>query len=283
MAVISMKELLEAGVHFGHSKSRWNPKMSPYLYGVKNGIHIIDLGKSLVLLEEAYNFVSDSVAQGAQVISVGTKRQAKEIIREEAQRCGAFYVNERWVGGLLTNFQTVRRSIQKLRELERMEEEGRFETLSKKEARSMRRRLEKLRKLYSGIKDMESPPQIMWVVDVVKEAIAVREAKKLGITVVAIADSNCDPDLIDYPIPGNDDAIKSIKLLTSKIADAVAEGRTRRESSEEITETKERRVVVVGEEDKELFEEAMSKETFEKSMAMSEKYEDIDKDVVDYE
>ncbi len=274
MAVVSMKELLEAGVHFGHSKSRWNPKMAPYLYGVKNGIHIIDLNKTLVLLEEAYNFVSDSVAQGAEVIFVGTKRQAKEIIKEEAERCGAFYVNERWVGGLLTNFQTVRKSLQKLSKLEKMEEDGVFELLPKKEVRRLRRQMERLRKLYGGIRNMERPPDIMWVVDTVRESIAVLEARKLGITVVAIADSNCDPDLIDYIVPGNDDAIKSIKLLTSKIADAVAEGKTRRESAEEVEERKERKIVTVEEHEKELFE---------KAMAMSEKYEEIDKDTTDYE
>ncbi len=276
MAVVSMKELLEAGVHFGHSKSRWNPKMAPYLYGVKNGIHIIDLNKTFVLLEEAYNFVSDSVAQGAEIIFVGTKRQAKEIIKEEAQRCGAFYVNERWVGGLLTNFQTVRKSIQKLNKLERMEAEGVFEVLPKKEVRRLRRQMERLRKLYGGIREMNRLPDIVWVVDTVREAIAVQEARKLGITVVAIADSNCDPDLIDYIVPGNDDAIKSIKLLTSKIADAVLEGRTRRESAEAAeTEAKEKRKVITI--------EKHEKELFEKAMAMSEKYEEMDKDIMDYE
>jgi len=274
MAVISMKELLEAGVHFGHSKSRWNPKMAPYLYGVKNGIHIIDLNKTLVLLEEVFSLVSDSVAQGAEIIFVGTKRQAKEIIREEAQRCGAYYVNERWVGGLLTNFQTVRKSLQKLERLERMEEEGIFEDLPKKEVRRLRKQMEKLRKLYGGIRGMTKLPDLIWVVDTVREAIAVQEARKLGIPVVAIADSNCDPDLIDYIIPGNDDAIKSIKLLTSKIADAVIEGRNRRESAEKVEVKKERKIVTVEEHEKELFE---------KAMAMSEKYEEIDKDITDYE
>ncbi len=274
MAVVSMKELLEAGVHFGHSKSRWNPKMAPYLYGVKNGIHIIDLNKTLVLLEEAYNFVSDMVAQGAEIVFVGTKRQAKEIIREEAQRCGAYYVNERWVGGLLTNFQTVRRSIQKLTKLERMEEEGIFEVLPKKEVRRLRRQMEKLRKLYGGIREMTKLPDIIWIVDTVRESIAVQEARKLGIPVVAIADSNCDPDVIDYIVPGNDDAIKSIKLLTSKVADAVIEGRNRRESAEEEAPKRERRIITVEEHEKELFEKAVE---------MSEKYEELDKDTVDYE
>ncbi len=274
MAVVSMKELLEAGVHFGHSKSRWNPKMAPYLYGVKNGIHIIDLNKTLVLLEEAYNFVSDLVAQGGEIIFVGTKRQAKEIIKEEAERCGAYYVNERWVGGLLTNFQTVRSSILKLEKLERMEAEGIFDILPKKEVRRLKRKMEKLRKLYGGIRNMKRLPDAIWVVDTVREHIAVSEARKLGIPVIAIADSNCDPDLIDYIVPGNDDAIKSIKLLTSKIADAVIEGRNRRESEEKFEPKRERKVITVEEHEKELFE---------KAMAMSEKYEEIDKDSVDYE
>ncbi len=274
MAVVSMKDLLEAGVHFGHSKARWNPKMAPYLYGVRNGIHIIDLNKTLVLLEEAYNYVSDMVAQGAEILFVGTKKQAKEIIKEEAERCGAFYVNERWVGGLLTNFQTVRKSLLKLEKLEKMEEEGIFEILPKKEVRRLRKQKEKLEKLYGGIRSMTKLPDLIWVVDTVREQIAVLEARKLGIPVVAIADSNCDPDLIDWIIPGNDDAIKSIKLLTSKIADAVIEGKNRRESAEEVEVKKERRVVTVEEHEKKLFEEAVE---------MSEKYEELDKDAVEYE
>jgi len=269
MAVISMRDLLEAGVHFGHSKSRWNPKMAPFLYGVRNGIHIIDLNKTVVYLEQAYHFVADSVAQGAEVLFVGTKKQAKDVIREEAERAGVPYVNERWVGGLLTNFRTVRKSILKLHTLERMEAEGVFDVLPKKEVRALRRKMERLKKLYGGIVNMERIPNILWVVDTVRENIAVQEAKKLGITVVAIADSNCDPDLIDYPIPGNDDAIKSIKLLTSKIADAILEGKQRRESlGEEAVEVTRRKVITVEEEEKALFEKAME---------MSEKYEYIDK------
>jgi small subunit ribosomal protein S2 len=228
MSVATMNELLESGVHFGHSRGRWNPKMAPFLYGVRQGIHIIDLNKTLVYLRQAYHFVADSVAQGAEVLFVGTKKQAKDIIKEEAERCGAHYINERWVGGLLTNFGTVRKSILKLQTLERMEAEGVFDVLPKKEVRALRRKMERLRKLYGGIINMQRLPDILWVVDTVREDIAVQEAKKLGITVVAIADSNCDPDVIDYPIPGNDDAIKSIKLLTSKIADAVLEGKTRK-------------------------------------------------------
>ncbi len=275
MAVISMKDLLEAGVHFGHGKGRWNPKMAPYLYGVRNGIHIIDLNKTVVYLENAYHFVADSVAKGAEILFVGTKKQARDVIKEEAERCGAFYVCERWVGGLLTNFRTVRKSIMKLRKLEIMEEEGIFDVLPKKEVRKLRRNMEKLRKLYSGIRDMERIPDILWIVDTVRERIAVEEAKKLGITIVAIADSNCDPDDIDYIIPGNDDAIKSIKLLTSKIADAVIEGKTRKESAEEVeTEVVKRQVVTVAEDERALFEKAME---------MSEKYEEIDKDTIEYE
>jgi small subunit ribosomal protein S2 len=269
MSVATMNELLEAGVHFGHSRGRWNPKMAPFLYGVRQGIHIIDLNKTLVYLRQAYHFVADSVAQGAEVLFVGTKKQAKDIIKEEAERCGAHYINERWVGGLLTNFATVRKSILKLQTLERMEAEGVFDVLPKKEVRALRRKMERLRKLYGGIINMQRLPDIIWVVDTVRENIAVQEAKKLGITVVAIADSNCDPDVIDYPIPGNDDAIKSIKLLTSKIADAVLEGKTRRESlGEEAIEVAKKRIITIAEEEKALFEKAME---------MSEKYEYIDK------
>jgi len=269
MSVATMNELLEAGVHFGHSRGRWNPKMAPFLYGVRQGIHIIDLNKTLVYLRQAYHFVADSVAQGAEVLFVGTKKQAKDIIKEEAERCGAHYVNERWVGGLLTNFATVRKSILKLQTLERMEAEGVFDVLPKKEVNTLRKKMERLRKLYGGIINMKRLPDIIWVVDTVREHIAVQEAKKLGITVVAIADSNCDPDVIDYPIPGNDDAIKSIKLLTSKIADAVLEGKTRRESlGEEAVEVARKRIITIAEEEKALFEKAME---------MSEKYEYIDK------
>jgi len=269
MSVATMNELLEAGVHFGHSRGRWNPKMAPFLYGVRQGIHIIDLNKTLVYLRQAYHFVADSVAQGAEVLFVGTKKQAKDIIKEEAERCGAHYVNERWVGGLLTNFATVRKSILKLQTLERMESEGVFDVLPKKEVKALRKKMERLRKLYGGIINMKRLPDIIWVVDTVRENIAVQEAKKLGITVVAIADSNCDPDVIDYPIPGNDDAIKSIKLLTSKIADAVLEGKTRRESlGEETIEVAKKRIITIAEEEKALFEKAME---------MSEKYEYIDK------
>ncbi|MCS7284811.1 MAG: 30S ribosomal protein S2 [Hydrogenobacter thermophilus] len=270
MAVISMRDLLEAGVHFGHSKGRWNPKMAPFLYGVRNGIHIIDLNKTVVYLEQAYNFVADRVAEGAEILFVGTKKQAKDVIKEEAERAGVPYINERWVGGLLTNFRTVKKSMLKLKTLERMEAEGVFEVLPKKEVRMMRRKMEHLRKLYAGILNLERVPDMVWIVDTVREHIAVQEARKLGVTIVAIADSNCDPDVIDYPVPGNDDAIKSIKLLTAKIADAVIEGKQRRERlGEEVpAEAVKRKVVTVEEEEKALFEKAME---------MSEKYEYIDK------
>jgi len=227
---ITMRELLEAGVHFGHQTRRWNPKMAPYIFTKRNGIHIIDLAKTIPLFKTAWEFVRDEVANGASILFVGTKKQAQEIIKEQAERCGAFYINERWPGGLLTNFYTVRKSIEKLKKLERMEAEGAFEILPKKEVVKLKKKKEKLEKILGGIKEMEKIPDILYVVDTVREELAVKEAKKLGIPVVAIADTNCDPDVIDYPIPGNDDAIKAINLITTKIADAVIEGKSLRES-----------------------------------------------------
>jgi len=227
---ISMRELLEAGVHFGHQTRRWNPKMAPYIFTKRNGIHIVDLAKTIPLFKTAWEFVRDEVASGSTVLFVGTKKQAKDIIKEQAERCGAFYINERWPGGLLTNFFTVRKSIDKLRKLERMEAEGAFEILPKKEVVKLKKKKEKLEKILGGIKDMERIPDILYIVDTVREELAVKEAKKLGIPVVAIADTNCDPDVIDYPIPGNDDAIKAINLITTKIADAVLEGKSLQES-----------------------------------------------------
>lgn len=224
MAVLSMKQLLEAGVHFGHQTRRWNPKMKPYIFTARNGIYIIDLQKTLSMFETAYNFVRDRVAEGAKVLFVGTKKQAKNTIEEEARRCGMFYVNHRWLGGTLTNFSTIRKSIEKLKELEAMRDGGFFGNLTKKEGIKLNRKIEKLERNFRGIKDMEELPQIIWIVDPKKEYIAVREARKVGIPIVAIVDTNCDPDEIDYVIPGNDDAIRAIKLLTSKIADAVIEG-----------------------------------------------------------
>jgi len=225
MAVITMKELLEAGVHFGHQVHRWNPKMKPYIFGARNGIHIIDLQKTVQLIEEAYKFIRSTVAEGKKVLFVGTKKQAQEAVREEAIRCGMFYVVNRWLGGTLTNFQTIRRSIEKFKQLERLEESEAFQKLPKKEFMRLIKKREKMRKNYEGIKEMDQLPGALFVVDPKREEIAVKEANKLGIPVVAIVDTNCDPDPIDYVIPGNDDAIRAIKLLSSKIADAVLEGK----------------------------------------------------------
>lgn len=225
MAIVTMKELLEAGVHFGHRTQRWNPKMEPYIYTARKGIYIINLQESLRLLEIAYNFVRDKAAEGATFLFVGTKRQAQDIIREEATRCGAFYVNNRWLGGLLTNFKTIKKRIDRLVELEELEESGRLDELPKKEQAKLKRELTKLRKNLGGVKSMERVPDVLYIVDPRKEKIAVAEANILGIPTVAIVDTNCDPDDIDYVIPGNDDAIRAIRLITSKIADAIIEGR----------------------------------------------------------
>ena len=225
MAIVTMKELLEAGVHFGHRTQRWNPKMEPYIYTARKGIYIINLQESLRLLEIAYNFVRDKAAEGATFLFVGTKRQAQDIVREEATRCGAFYVNNRWLGGLLTNFKTIKKRIDRLVELEELEESGRLDELPKKEQAKLKRELTKLRKNLGGVKNMERVPDVLYIVDPRKEKIAVAEANILGIPTVAIVDTNCDPDDIDYVIPGNDDAIRAIRLITSKIADAIIEGR----------------------------------------------------------
>ena len=225
MAVVSMKQLLEAGVHFGHQTRRWNPKMAPYIFTERNGIYIIDLQKTVKKLEEAYNFVRDLSAEGKSVLFVGTKKQAQESIREEATRAGAFYVNARWLGGMLTNFATIRTRIQRLAQLRKMEEDGTFDRLPKKEVIKLKLEIEKLEKFLGGIKDMKKLPGALFVVDPRKEKIAVAEAKKLGIPVVAIVDTNCDPDEVDYVIPGNDDAIRAVKLISSVMADAIMEGR----------------------------------------------------------
>ncbi|GFN23860.1 MAG: 30S ribosomal protein S2 [Thermoanaerobacteraceae bacterium] len=224
MAIISMKQLLEAGVHFGHQTRRWNPKMAPYIFTERNGIYIIDLQRTVKKIEEAYNFVRETASNGGKILFVGTKKQAQESIKEEAQRCGMFYVNVRWLGGTLTNFATIRRRIERLKELERMEEDGTLEVLPKKEAMTLRKERERLERFLGGIKEMRQLPDALYVVDPRKERIAVAEARRLGIPVVAIVDTNCNPDEIDYVIPGNDDAIRAIRLLTSKIADAVLEG-----------------------------------------------------------
>ncbi len=225
MAIVSMKQLLEAGVHFGHQTRRWNPKMAPYIFTDRNGIYIIDLQKTVKKIEEAYNFIKSLAMEGKTILFVGTKKQAQESVREEAQRCGMFYVNQRWLGGMLTNFQTIKRRIDRLKELARMEESGKFALFSKKEAAELMQEKARLEKYLGGIKNMTSLPAALFIIDPRKERIAVAEARKLGIPIVAIVDTNCDPDEIDYVIPGNDDAIRAVRLLTAKMADAVLEGR----------------------------------------------------------
>lgn len=224
MSSISMKELLEAGVHFGHQTRRWNPKMKPYIFGARNGIYIIDLQKTVRYFKSAYNFVKESAEQGSSVLFVGTKKQAQDSIAEEAARCGQFYVNQRWLGGMLTNFSTVKQSIERLKRIETMFEDGTIDAYTKKEALQLSKEREKLEKVLGGIKNMTRLPGMMFVIDPKNEEIAIQEAKKLGIPVVAVVDTNCDPDMIDYVIPGNDDAIRAIRLLSSKIADAIIEG-----------------------------------------------------------
>ncbi|MDF2928630.1 MULTISPECIES: 30S ribosomal protein S2 [Anaerospora] len=225
MSVISMKQLLEAGVHFGHQTRRWNPKMATYIFTERNGIYIIDLQKTVKKVEEAYNFVRDLAAEGQTLLFVGTKKQAQEAVKEEAQRCEMFFVNERWLGGMLTNFQTIQKRISRLRELEDMEAKGTFDVLPKKEVITLRHEMDRLQKFLGGIKNMNKLPGALFVIDPRKERIAIAEARKLGIPIVAIVDTNCDPDEIDYVIPGNDDAIRAVKLLTAKVADAILEGR----------------------------------------------------------
>ena len=225
MSVISMKQLLEAGVHFGHQTRRWNPKMAEYIFTERNGIYIIDLQKTVKKVEEAYNFVREASMDGGTVLFVGTKKQAQDAIKEEAERCEQYFVNQRWLGGMLTNFKTIRKRIDRLIELEKMEEDGIFDVLPKKEVIKLRLEMEKLTKNLGGIKEMRKIPSVMFVVDPRKERIAILEAKKLGIPVVAIVDTNCDPDEVDYVIPGNDDAIRAVKLIASAVADAVLESR----------------------------------------------------------
>ncbi|WP_407384039.1 30S ribosomal protein S2 [Ruminococcus sp.] len=225
MAVVSMKQLLEAGVHFGHQTRRWNPKMAPYIFTERNGIYIIDLQKTVVKLEEAYNFVREISMEGKSVLFVGTKKQAMESVKDEATRAGAFYVNARWLGGMLTNFTTIRRRIARLKQLRTMEEDGTFDLLPKKEVIKLNLEIEKLEKFLGGIKDMTEMPGALFIVDPRKEKIAVAEAKKLGIPIVAIVDTNCDPDDVDYIIPGNDDAIRAVKLISGAMANAIIEGK----------------------------------------------------------
>jgi len=225
MAVISMKQLLEAGVHFGHQTRRWNPKMAPFIFMERNGIYIIDLQKTVRKLDEAYAFVKSVVANGESIMFVGTKKQAQEAVVEEARRCNMFFVNQRWLGGTLTNFQTIEKRIKRLHELERMEADGTFEVLPKKEVITLRKEMERLEKFLGGIRNMRQLPGALFVIDPRKERNAIAEARRLRIPIVAIVDTNCDPDEIDYIIPGNDDAIRAVRLLTATMADAVLEAR----------------------------------------------------------
>ncbi len=236
MAVVSMKQLLEAGVHFGHQTRRWNPKMAPYIFTERNGIYIIDLQKTVRKLEDAYMFVRELSAKGENVLFVGTKKQAQDSVREEAERAGAYYVNARWLGGMMTNFRTIRGRIARLAQLKQMSEDGTFDLLPKKEVIKFNREIEKLEKFLGGIKDMKKLPGALFIVDPRKEKIAVSEAKKLGIPVVAIVDTNCDPDDVDYVIPGNDDAIRAVKLITATMANAIIEGRQGEDTTAAATE-----------------------------------------------
>jgi small subunit ribosomal protein S2 len=224
MSQFTMKQLLEAGVHFGHQTRRWNPKMASYIFGQRNGIHIIDLQKTLRMANEAYAFMKELATAGGRVLFVGTKRQARDAVREEASRCGQFFVNHRWLGGTLTNFATVQQSVRKMKDLQRQKEEGVFDLLTKKEALHLQRQLDKLERSLGGIKEMIQLPDCLFVVDVSKEDLAVSEARKLGIPVVALVDTNCDPSGIEYVVPGNDDAIRAVRLFCSKVADAIIEG-----------------------------------------------------------
>ena len=223
MGVVSMKQLLEAGVHFGHQTRRWNPKMAPYIFTDRNGIYIIDLQKTVGMIDDAYKAVFDIAAEGGSILFVGTKKQAQEAVAQEAERCGMYYVNERWLGGMLTNFKTIRSRIERLKQIERMEADGTFDVLPKKEVISLRKEMEKLRKNLGGIKEMKELPDAIFIVDPKKEHICVHEAHTLGIPIIGIADTNCDPDELDYVIPGNDDAIRAVRLIVSTMADAVVE------------------------------------------------------------
>lgn len=238
MSVISMKQLLEAGVHFGHQTRRWNPKMKKFIFTERNGIYIIDLQKTVKKLDEAYNFVRDLAANGGTVLFVGTKKQAQDSVRDEATRSGMYFVNQRWLGGTLTNFSTIRKRVRRLKDIERMEEDGTFEVLPKKEVVDLNKEKDRLVKFLGGIKEMDRLPDALFVIDPRKERIAIAEARKLNIPIIAMVDTNCDPDEIDYVIPANDDAIRAVKLLTSKMADAIIEVK-QGEESEEVSEQAE--------------------------------------------
>jgi small subunit ribosomal protein S2 len=255
--MVTMKDLLECGVHFGHQTRRWNPKMKPFIFGVRKNIHIIDLQKTLRYFKYTYNIVRDAAKEGKTILFVGTKKQAKNAIEEHAKRCGMPYVNSRWLGGTLTNFNTIKKSIRKLEVIEQMEESGQMDLLTKKEALMLRRKKEKLENYLGGIRDMKSLPDMLFIIDAVREHIAVKEGNKLGIPIVAPLDTNCDPDLIDYPIPGNDDAIRSIQLFCREIADAIIEGKELR--AQELEGEEEEAIEPATEEEKkEIIEEAVA-------------------------
>lgn len=239
MSVVSMKQLLEAGVHFGHQTRRWNPKMAQYIFTERNGIYIIDLQKSVGMVDDAYKAVSDIAADGGTILFVGTKKQAQDAIKVEAERCGMYYVNERWLGGMLTNFKTIQSRIERLKEIEAMEADGIFEVLPKKEVMALRKEMEKLQKNLGGIKEMKRIPDAIFVVDPKKERICIQEAHTLGIPLIGICDTNCDPEELDYVIPGNDDAIRAVKLIVSKMADAVIEANQGATAEEEFVEEAE--------------------------------------------
>ena len=254
MAVVAMKQLLEAGVHFGHQTRRWDPRMAEYIFQARNGIHIIDLQKTSKKLDEAYSFMREQAEEGKTVLFVGTKKQAQECMKEAAVKCGMFYVNQRWLGGMLTNFKTIKARVQRLKDLEAMEQDGTFDVLPKKEVINLKKEMEKLEKNLGGIKEMENTPDIIFLVDPKKEATAIAEAKKLNIPVVGLVDTNCNPEDLDYPIPGNDDAIRAVKLIADVMANAIIEGKQgetfedAQEVAEEVSENAEKSIEEVVEE-----------------------------------
>lgn len=273
MPVASMLELLEAGVHFGHKTQRWNPKMKKYIYGERNGIYIIDLRKTTDLLDKACEVVKEAASRGRNVVFVGTKKQASEVVEEEAKRAGAYFINRRWLGGTLTNFETIRTRIKKLNELEEMRDNGHFDKLPKKEVVVMTKMIAKLNKSLSGIKSMKGMPGVIFIVDQKKELIAVKEANKAGIPLIGLVDTNCDPDDITHVIPGNDDAIRSIKLVVSKMADAIIEGKASRESGAQVAETEMAQVEKVEAATEEAVEAAVETNAEEAVEAGAEKAE----------
>ena len=258
MAVVAMKQLLEAGVHFGHQTRRWDPKMAEYIFQARNGIHIIDLQKTSKKLDEAYDFIREQAEEGKTVLFVGTKKQAQECMKEAALKCGMFYIDQRWLGGMLTNFDTIQKRIQRLKDLETMQEDGTFDVLPKKEVILLKKEMEKLEKNLGGIKEMNELPGVIFLVDPKKERIAILEAKKLGIPVVGLVDTNCNPEELDYPIPGNDDAIRAVKLIADVMANAVIEGRQGESFEEEVSEEQ-----VGDEEEATSIEEVVAKEETE--------------------